>query len=213
MSDNLAAMSVRNLMDDAQESIRGMKDISSTQLHHLTSELNAILDEINQNPDTKIVKNIVGQEIIVKKNQFDFKDLFGSDSSSDEDEDIDIAAIFDTDSDSSNSEKSSEENDDITIDTWKTFSNYFGSGLKNRGQKFVQEVEEEMTKMRENIRKLNRTATCFREAFVIINYEFDINILPFDIWNTIEALEKQASDVQMMLEEMKKTRKILPYTD
>ena len=219
MSENLASMSIRNLMNEAQRSIRGMNDISSTRLTHLTSELNAILDEINQNPDTKIVKNLFGQEVIVKENNFEFKEFFGSDSSSSSDEDeIDIDKLLDSDSDSSNSDKSSEENDnigrgDVCIDTWKKFNYYFGSELKNRGQKFVQEVVEELTKMRENIRKLNRTATCFREAFVIINYEFDINILPFDVWNTIEALEKQASDVQMMLEEMKKTRKILPYTD
>ena len=216
MSENLASMSIRNLMNEAQRSIRGVNDISSTRLTHLTSELNAILDEINQNPDTKIVKNLFGQEVIVKENNFEFKEFFGSDSSSSSDEDeIDIAELFDSDSDSSNSDKSSEENDnigrgDVCIDTWKKFNYYFGSELKNRGQKFVQEVVEEVTKMRENIKKLNRTSDCFREAFNIINSRFDINILPFDIWNTIEALEKQASDVQMILEEMEKTLKVFP---
>ena len=216
MSENLASMSIRNLMNEAQRSIRGMNDISSTRLTHLTSELNAILDEINQNPDTKIVKNLFGQEVIVKENNFEFKEFFGSDSSSSSDEDeIDIAELFDSDSDSSNSDKSSEENDnigrgDVCIDTWKKFNYYFGSELKNRGQKFVQEVVEELTKMRENIKKLNRTSDCFREAFNIINSRFDINILPFDIWNTIEALEKQASDFQMILEEMGKTLKVFP---
>ena len=219
MSENLASMSICNLMNEAQRSIRGMNDISSTRLTHLTLELNAILDEINQNPDTKIAKNLFGQEVIVKENNFEFKEFFGSDSSSSSDEDeIDIDKLLDSDSGSSNSDKSSEENDnvgsgDVCIDTWKKFNYYFGSELKNRGQKFVQEVVEELTKMRENIKKLNRTSDCFREAFEIINSRFDINILPFDIWNTIEALEKQASDVQMMLEEMETTRKILPYTD
>ena len=216
MSENLASMSIRNLMNEAQRSIRGMNDISSTRLTHLTSELNAILDEINQNPDTKIVKNLFGQEVIVKENNFEFKEFFGSDSSSSSDEDeIDIAELFDSDSDSSNSDKSSEENDnigrgDVCIDTWKKFNYYFGSELKNRGQKFVQEVVEELTKMRENIKNLNRTSDCFREAFQIINSRFDINVLPFGIWNTIEALEKQASDVQMILEEMEKTLKVFP---
>ena len=216
MSENLASMSIRNLMNEAQRSIRGMNDISSTRLTHLTSELNAILDEINQNPDTKIVKNLFGQEVIVKENNFEFKEFFGSDSSSSSDEDeIDIAELFDSDSDSSNSDKSSEENDnigrgDVCIDTWKKFNYYFGSELKNRGQKFVQEVVEELTEMRETIKKLNRTSDCFREAFNIINSRFDINILPFDIWNTIEALEKQASDFQMILEEMEKTLKVFP---
>ena len=211
----MAAMSIRNLMDEAQRSIRGMNDISST-LPCLTAELNAILDEINQNPNTKIVKNFMGQEVIVKKNQFDYKDFFGSDSSSSDEDEIDLAELFDSDSNSSNSEKSEEENDDIipsqdfAIDTWKKFSNYFGSDLKNRCLIFVQKVEEELNKMRENIRKLNRTAACFREAFIIINFKFYLSILPFDIWNTIEALEKQASDVQMILEEMEKTRKIFP---
>ena len=215
MSENLASMSIRNLMNEAQRSIRGMNDISSTRLTHLTLELNAILDEINQNPDTKIVKNLFGQEVIVKENNFEFKELFGSDSSSSSDEDeIDIAELFDSDSDPSNSDKSSEENNigrgDVCIDTWKKFNCYFGSELKNRGQKFVQEVVEELTKMRENTKKLNRTSDCFREAFNIINSRFDINILPFDIWNTIEALEKQASDIQMILEEMEKTLKVFP---
>ena len=216
MSENLASMSIRNLMNEAQRSIRGMNDISSTRLTHLTSELNAILDEINQNPDTKIVKNLFGQEVIVKENNFEFKEFFGSDSSSSSDEDeIDIDKLFDSDSDSSNSDKSSEENDnigrgDVCIDTWKKFNYYFGSELKNRGQKFVQEVVEELTKMRENIKNLNRTSDCFREAFQIINSRFDINVLPFGIWNTIEALEKQASDVQMILEEMEKTLKVFP---
>ena len=216
MSENLASMSIRNLMNEAQRSIRGMNDISSTRLTHLTSELNAILDEINQNPDTKIAKNLFGQEVIVKENNFEFKEFFGSDSSSSSDEDeIDIDKLFDSDSDSSKSDKSSEENDnigrgDVCIDTWKKFNYYFGSELKNRGQKFVQEVVEELTKMRENIKKLNRTSDCFREAFMIIKSRFDINILPFDIWNTIEALEKQASDVQMILEEMEKTLKVFP---
>ena len=150
MSENLASMSICNLMNEAQRSIRGMNDISSTRLTHLTSELNAILDEINQNPDTKIVKNLFGQEVIVKENNFEFKEFFGSDSSSSSDEDeIDIAELFDSDSDSSNSDKSSEENDnigrgDVCIDTWKKFNYYFGSELKNRGQKFVQEVVEEL---------------------------------------------------------------------
>ena len=216
MSENLASMSIRNLMNEAQRSIRGMNDISSTRLTHLTSELNAILDEVNQNPDTKIAKNLFGQEVIVKENNFEFKEFFGSDSSSSSDEDeIDIDKLFDSDSDSSKSDKSSEENDnigrgDVCIDTWKKFNYYFGSELKNRGQKFVQEVVEELTKMRENIKKLNRTSDCFREAFMIIKSRFDINILPFDIWNTIEALEKQASDVQMILEEMEKTLKVFP---
>ena len=216
MSENLASMSIRNLMNEAQRSIRGMNDISSTRLTHLTSELNAILDEINQNPDTKIVKNMFGQEVIVKEYNFEFKEFFGSDSSSSSDEDeIDIAKLLDSDSDSSNSDKSSEENDnigrgDVCIDTWKKFNYYFGSELKNRGQKFVQEVVEELTKMRENIKNLNRTSDYFREAFQIINSRFDINVLPFDIWNTIEALEKQASDVQMILEEMEKTLKVFP---
>ena len=216
MSENLASMSICNLMNEAQRSIRGMNDISSTRLTHLTSELNAILDEINQNPDTKIAKNLFGQEVIVKENNFEFKEFFGSDSSSSSEEDeIDIAKLLDSDSGSSNSDKSSEENDnigrgDVCIDTWKKFNHYFGSELKNRGQKFVQEVVEELTKMRENIKKLNRTSDCFREAFMIIKSRFDINILPFDIWNTIEALEKQASDVQMILEEMEKTLKVFP---
>ena len=216
MSENLASMSIRNLMNEAQRSIRGMNDISSTRLTHLTSELNAILDEVNQNPDTKIAKNLFGQEVIVKENNFEFKEFFGSDSSSSSDEDeIDIDKLFDSDSDSSKSDKSSEENDnigrgDVCIDTWKKFNYYFGSELKNRWQKFVQEVVEELTKMRENIKKLNRTSDCFRDAFMIIKSRFDINILPFDIWNTIEALEKQASDVQMILEEMEKTLKVFP---
>ena len=79
MSENLAAMSIRNLMDDAQESIRGMKDISSTQLHHLTSELNAILDEINRNPDTKIVKNIVFKTLINKEHKLSLEQLHPED--------------------------------------------------------------------------------------------------------------------------------------
>ena len=216
MSENLASMSIHNLMNEAQRSIRGMNDISSTRLTHLTSELNAILDEVNKNPDTKIAKNLFGQEVIVKENNFEFKEFFGSDSSSSSDEDeIDIDKLFVSNSDSSKSDKSSEENDnigrgDVCIDTWKKFNHYFGSELKNRGQKFVQEVVEELTKMRENIKKLNRTSDCFREAFMIIKSRFDINILPFDIWNTIEALEKQASDVQMILEEMEKTLKVFP---
>ena len=206
-----AAFSIQNLMNVAQESILGMVD-NSNQLHQLATQLNLLLDNINLQPNTKVV-SVEDEEFIAifeinpqDQNPETNEDLELSDESDYED-------LAEDEDESSNEYELIIEQDPIidVIDTWEKFQTFFGPDFLERCQDFVQELEEELTNLRSNIRNLHRAAACFREALEILTNVFNASPLETEpIQNNIEGLEEHASDIQEILVEMVKARNIFP---
>ena len=97
------------------------------------------------------------------------------------------------------------------IDTWEKFQIFFGPDFLERCQDFIQELEEELTNLRSNIRNLHRAAACFRETLDIATNVFDASPLETEpIQNNIEGLEEHASDIQEILVELEKARNTFP---
>ena len=209
-----AAFSIQNLMNVAQESILGMMN-NSNQLHHLTTEFNLLLSHINLQPNTNVV-SVGDQEFIA---------IFENnppDQNSETNEDLVFELSDESDYDDL-VEDENESNDEYeliplgqdsiidVIDTWEKFQNSFGPDFLDRCQDFVQELEEELTNLRSNIRNLHRAAACFREAMDIVTDVFNASPLETEpILNNIEGLEEHASDIQEILVEMEKARNIFP---
>ena len=213
MSQFEAAFSIQNPMNDdnAQESILGMMD-NSNQLHQLATQLNLLLDNINLQPNTKVV-SVEDEEFIAvfeinlqDQNPETNEDLELTDESDYED-------LEEDENESSNEYELIVEQDPIidVIDTWEKFQTFFGPDFLERCQDFVQELEEELTNLRSNFRNLHRAAACFREALDILTNVFNASPLETEpIQTNIEGLEEHASDIQKILVEMEKARNIFP---
>ena len=127
--------------------------------------------------------------------------------------------VFELSDESDLEEDENESNDEYesqgpiidVIDTWEKFQNFFGPDFLERCQDFIQELEEELTNLRSNIRNLHRAAACFREAMDIVTDVFNASPLETEpILNNIEGLEEHVSDIQEILVEMEKARNIFP---
>ena len=154
-----ATFSIQNLMNVAQESIHGMMD-NSNQLNHLTTELNDLISHINLHPNTKVVS--VGEEyfIAVFENN-------PQDQNSETNEDLELSNESDYDDLEEDDNESNDEyeliveQDPITdvVETWEKFQNIFGPDFLEQCLDFVQDLEEELTKLKSNIRNLHRACS------------------------------------------------------
>ena len=100
------------------------------------------------------------------------------------------------------------------VEDWQKFADIFGDDLTERTKTLAQHYEEEIAKLRGNIRNYQQAIECFREASNIIQTtlmtaRFNME----EIEENIQRMETDVSQFTELLEAFTKTRNIFPSED
>ena len=192
------SFSIQDLMEVDQESIRGMRD-NLNQLHHLQTELRLLISHINLQSNTQIVSVRFEEESDDDDTKIFVKNL---DPNIDFGNDIRILEGVEI---ARNIFPNEEVKDENVIDTWEKFQNFFEPDFLQRCQNFVQELEEELTKLKSNMRNLHRAA-------------FDIVLETEPIRNSTRriVIDIEGMDIttlSLIIWDMENVREIFPHEE